>query len=203
MKKYISLFIIGLAAFFLLKPNDFDNKSYDVRIVNGFSNNSSLPLVIWCGSDDGNDIGGRALQERDDYSWSVISGLWKTPQYICTMKCDGRRKKFEAFRVNRDRYRCGNYRQCFWLVKEDGFYFSNDEITWKKDFSWTWWDIEELFYFMNEYINLKHFNILLTRIDAIPTIDFIFKNFTVLIYELSGSMISLLTKSIKITSFLF
>ncbi|KAL2463256.1 Plant self-incompatibility protein S1 family [Forsythia ovata] len=96
MKKYIVLFILGLASYAAFL-NNFDNKSYDVRIINGFSNNSSLPLVVWCSSEDGGDIGGRALQERDDYSWSVKTGLWKTPLFICTIKWDGKRKKFDAF----------------------------------------------------------------------------------------------------------
>ncbi|KAL2469549.1 Plant self-incompatibility protein S1 family [Abeliophyllum distichum] len=135
MKKYIVLFILGLVSYAAFL-NNFANKSYDVRIINGFTNNSSLPLVVWCSSKDGGDIGGRALQERDDYSWSVKTGLWKTPQFICTIKWDSKRIKFDAFWLNRDRYRCGNYRQCVWLVKEDGFYFSNDEITWERDFSW-------------------------------------------------------------------
>ncbi|CAA3006070.1 S-protein homolog 5 [Olea europaea var. sylvestris] len=140
MKKCMLLLILGLASyatFISLKQNDFESESYDVRIINGFSNNSSLPLIIWCESEYGGDIGGRALQERDDFSWSVKSGLWKTPLFFCTIKWDGKRKKFEAFRETRDRYRCEKYRQCFWLVKEDGFYFSSDEIAWRKDFSWT------------------------------------------------------------------
>ncbi|KAL8486760.1 hypothetical protein ACS0TY_022987 [Phlomoides rotata] len=110
---------------------------YDVRIINGFSNNSSLPLVVWCVTQDRGDIGGRALQERDDYSWTVETGLFSSStRFICTMKWEERRKKFEAFRASRDRYKCGACGKCFWLVKEDGFYFSNDGVNWIKEFSW-------------------------------------------------------------------
>ncbi|KAI3823019.1 hypothetical protein L1987_10622 [Smallanthus sonchifolius] len=107
--------------------------TYQIRVVNGFTNNSSLPLVIWCASQDG-DIGGRALQEGDDYTWDTRLSIWSpTPAYSCTMKWDRTRKKFEAFQVHRD---CGSLRKCSWLVKEDGFYFSNDGCNWVKDFSW-------------------------------------------------------------------
>ncbi|KAL0322632.1 UNVERIFIED_CONTAM: hypothetical protein Sangu_1882500 [Sesamum angustifolium] len=84
------------------------------------------------------DIGGRALQERDDYGWTVTTtGLFRSSsRFVCTMKWDGKRKRFEAFQAGRDRYRCGVLRQCFWLVKEDGFYFSNDGVQWIKDFPW-------------------------------------------------------------------
>ncbi|KAI3688418.1 hypothetical protein L1987_82131 [Smallanthus sonchifolius] len=108
--------------------------TYQIRVVNGFTNNSSLPLVIWCASQDG-DIGGRALQEGDDYTWDTRLSIWTpTPAYSCTMKWDRTRKKFEAFQVHRAG--CGSLRKCSWLVKEDGFYFSNDECNWVKDFSW-------------------------------------------------------------------
>ncbi|PIN15537.1 hypothetical protein CDL12_11819 [Handroanthus impetiginosus] len=117
---------------------NLENTTYDVRIINGFSNNSSLPLVVWCVSQDWGDIGGRALQERDDYSWIIKTKgfFWSSYRFVCTMKWDSRRKKFEAFQASRDKYRCGANRQCFWLVKEDGFYFSNNGVDWIKDFSW-------------------------------------------------------------------
>lgn len=110
---------------------------YEVRVINGFTNNSSLPLVIWCASKD-SDIGGRALQEHDDFSWPVKTNFWitTTSQFSCTVKLDRARKSFDAFKVPRDIYRCSTLRKCSWLVMEDGFYFSDDEVNWKKDFSW-------------------------------------------------------------------
>ncbi|GFQ06960.1 hypothetical protein PHJA_002840100 [Phtheirospermum japonicum] len=97
-----------------------------------------MPLVVWCVSYNAGDIGGRALQERDDYSWTVENNsiFSSSPRFDCTMKWDAKRKRFEAFRASRDRYRCGARRQCLWLVKEDGFYFSNDGVNWIKDFPW-------------------------------------------------------------------
>ncbi|KAM0044956.1 putative plant self-incompatibility S1 [Helianthus debilis subsp. tardiflorus] len=123
-----------------LKYLTFHGITYQIRVVNGFTNNSSLPLVIWCvsSSSSDDDIGGRALQEGDDYTWDTRLSIWSpTPAYSCTMKWDRIRKKFEAFQVPR----CSSsgsslIRKCSWLVKEDGFYFSNDECNWVKDFSW-------------------------------------------------------------------
>ncbi|KAG7028781.1 hypothetical protein SDJN02_09962, partial [Cucurbita argyrosperma subsp. argyrosperma] len=110
---------------------------YEVRVINGFTNNSSLPLVIWCASKD-SDIGGRALQEHDDFSWLVKTNFWitTTSQFSCTVKLDRTRRSFDAFKVPRDIYRCSAFRKCSWLVMEDGFYFSDDEVNWKKEFSW-------------------------------------------------------------------
>ncbi|KAI3823079.1 hypothetical protein L1987_04505 [Smallanthus sonchifolius] len=109
---------------------------YQIRVVNGFTNNSSLPLVIWCTTHDG-DIGGRALQEGDDYTWYTRLSFWTpTPAYSCTIKWDRTRKMFEAFQVHQGRARCGMSRKCLWLVKEDGIYFSNNESNWVKDFLW-------------------------------------------------------------------
>lgn len=139
---FLSTFTLYIALLTLKQHLSSAGRIYAVRIINGFSNNSSLPLVVWCvGPRGGDDIGGRALQERDDYSWTVRVGFgwWRSTgaRFVCTVKWDRMRRKFEAFRERRDEYRCGGGGgQCLWLVKEDGFYFSNNGIKWIKDFAW-------------------------------------------------------------------
>ncbi|KAH7573098.1 hypothetical protein ACOSP7_006538 [Xanthoceras sorbifolium] len=133
----ICLSLLGIIFMSVLQPQHLYGIEYNVRVINGFTNNSSLPLVIWCSSGDGGDMGGRALQEGDDFSWSLKTNLWGSTNFLCTMKWDAARKRFDAFSVGRDSRRCYDpFRKCSWLVKEDGFYFSNDEVNWKKDFSW-------------------------------------------------------------------
>ncbi|GFS42226.1 hypothetical protein Acr_00g0078580 [Actinidia rufa] len=98
------LLILSLASYivFISGRNDYlTGTGYDVYVINGFKNNSSLPLVIWCSSQE-NDIGGRALQEGDDFSWSLKTSLWGTTFYSCTMKWDQMRKRFDAFHHHRD-----------------------------------------------------------------------------------------------------
>ncbi|XAR62747.1 hypothetical protein NMG60_11017611 [Bertholletia excelsa] len=135
----IYLLILSFAAYIALmtvtQPDYFIGREYDVYVINGFKNNSSLPLVIWCRSQD-DEIGGRALQEGDDFSWRLRTNLWNKPLFTCTVKWDQLRRRFDAFYVDRDSHRCAPFLKCFWLVKEDGFYFSNDGVNWKKDFSW-------------------------------------------------------------------
>lgn len=126
---------IGIIFMSVLQPQHFYGVEYDVRVINGFTNNSSLALVIWCSSEEG-DMGGRALQAGDDYGWRLRTKIWGTTDFMCTMKWDQKRRRFHAFKVPRDSLRCNLFRKCSWLVKEDGFYFSNDEVNWKKDFSW-------------------------------------------------------------------
>lgn len=128
---------IGIIFMSVLQPQHFYGVEYDVRVINGFTNNSSLALVIWCSSEEG-DMGGRALQAGDDYGWRLRTKIWGTTDFMCTMKWDQKRRRFHAFKVPRDSLRCNLFRKCSWLVKEDGFYFSNDEVNWKKDFSWYW-----------------------------------------------------------------
>ncbi|KAL5559816.1 hypothetical protein UlMin_036027 [Ulmus minor] len=136
-KRFISFTVIFLIAtlIFFMSISQLRTE-FDVRVINGFSDNSSLPLVIWCSSED-SDLGGRALQERDDFSWRLRTNFWNNQRFICTMKWDQRRKRFEAFKVPRDVRRCSLLRKCSWLVTENGFYFSSDEVNWKKDFSWS------------------------------------------------------------------
>ncbi|CAN4120689.1 unnamed protein product [Withania somnifera] len=130
----LGIYIIALIS--IKQPDEYFEKIYNIHIINGFTNNSSLPLVVWCISSDRVDIGGRALQEHDEYSWSVKTTFWKNTQFLCTMKFDQQKRSFQAFQ-RKDIQRCSPTRECFWLVKEDGFYFSNDEIYWRRDFSWT------------------------------------------------------------------
>uniref|UniRef100_A0A3Q7I985 S-protein homolog n=1 Tax=Solanum lycopersicum TaxID=4081 RepID=A0A3Q7I985_SOLLC len=143
MGRCVILFImLGLACYLMtlisiIQPDDYFEKIYNIHIINGFTNNSSVPLVVWCISSDNVDLGGRALQERDEFSWSVKSTFWKNTKFLCTMKFDNQRRSFQAFQRRRDIQRCYPTRECFWLVKEDGFYYSNDEIYWRKDFNWT------------------------------------------------------------------
>lgn len=143
MKKRLTSFLLmlflGVYIVFMSARESglFSGITYDVCVVNGFTNNSSLALVIWCSSQS-KDLGGRALQAGDDFSWSLRTRTWGAATlFHCTMKWDQRRTRFEAFQVQRDSQRCAPSRTCFWLVKEDGFYFSNDQVNWKKDFSWS------------------------------------------------------------------
>ncbi|EFH59754.1 Plant self-incompatibility S1 [Arabidopsis thaliana x Arabidopsis arenosa] len=135
----LMLIAISLTIIFtlILQPQTmFLGEEFDVRVINSFRDNSSLPLVIWCTSPQG-DLGGRALQEGDDFEWTAKIDLWSwMAEYTCTMKWNSKRKRFEAFKVSRDSNRCGSTKKCSWSVREDGFYFSSDEVYWTKDFSW-------------------------------------------------------------------
>ncbi|MED6110285.1 hypothetical protein PIB30_041561 [Stylosanthes scabra] len=114
----------------------FGNNEYYVQVINGFSDNSSVPLVIWCSSEE-MDLGGRALQEHDDFSWIMRPGFWGgNNEMKCTMKWDTTRRSFDAFMASRDTHRCGAYRMCYWMVTQDGFFFSNDQVNWSMDFLW-------------------------------------------------------------------
>lgn len=98
--------------------------------------------MVWCMSIKGRDLGGRALQEGDDYSWSqhvghVVWPMAAEEDIKCTVKWEKRRRRFDAFRGLRDRYRCSPTGKCSWLVKEDGVYFSRDDVSWTKDFTWS------------------------------------------------------------------
>ncbi|KAK9072437.1 hypothetical protein SSX86_008871 [Deinandra increscens subsp. villosa] len=136
---YLLLFFASLILIIFINYQHISTQGirYEIRVVNGFTNNSSLPLVIWCTSHDGGDIGGRALQEGDDYTWYLRLSFWiPAPAYSCTVKWDRARMRFEAFKVHRDRNRCGMARKCLWLVKEDGIYFINHQSNWIKELSW-------------------------------------------------------------------
>ncbi|XP_057959317.1 S-protein homolog 29-like [Malania oleifera] len=141
MKALANLLLLACLALYIVfmavrQPEYFQGTEYEIHVTNGFRTNSSTPLVIWCSSEE-DDLGGRALQEGEEFSWELRIDFWGTVQFSCTVKWDRRRKRFEAFRVHRDGHRCFDLKKCFWLVTEDGIYFSSNEVSWKKDFSWS------------------------------------------------------------------
>ncbi|KAK2982090.1 hypothetical protein RJ640_003013 [Escallonia rubra] len=85
---------------------------HEVHIINGFTSNSSMPLVIWCKSNQGY-LGGHALQEGDDYILSFETNFWqRTDLLFCTMKWDRKRMSFEAFPLRRRSYNFGALGKC-------------------------------------------------------------------------------------------
>ncbi|KAJ0092963.1 hypothetical protein Patl1_25858 [Pistacia atlantica] len=88
----ILLVALGIIFISLFQPEQyFFGTEYDVRVINGFSNNSSLPLVIWCSSED-SDLGGRALQEGRRFQLETQNQLLGHHKFLVHHEV-GRKKK--------------------------------------------------------------------------------------------------------------
>lgn len=107
---------------------------YHVHIINGFKNNSK-PLMVHCWSGD-DDIGQHSLHVGQQIAWHFRVNWLGSTQFTCKVKHGTRAKQFYAFSAPIEGSECAGDGQCYWLIVEDGFYFSKDDFTWMRKFAW-------------------------------------------------------------------
>ncbi|KAK2979999.1 hypothetical protein RJ640_020025 [Escallonia rubra] len=115
---------------------------FQVNVVNGISDN----ILIRCQSKD-NDLGFHTLHVGDDFSWHFQTNLIGGTLFFCHFWWNSKDKSFNVFDETQWEDKCqyhegsGPFRKCFWLVKPDGFYFSNYNgpfpTGWEKIYGWT------------------------------------------------------------------
>ncbi|KAL7213629.1 hypothetical protein ACSBR2_016208 [Camellia fascicularis] len=106
--------------------------SYWVYIINNLSFNSN-PLRVRCQSKD-NDLGLRKLQTSQEFNWFFRDNFIGTTLFFCHFYWNTKNTSFGVYDGRLDPYYStalqDNY--CCWSVRSDGFYLSNDEMTWTK-----------------------------------------------------------------------
>ncbi|GMI87897.1 hypothetical protein like AT3G24060 [Hibiscus trionum] len=133
-----SLLLYPLATAVINEDMMFIN--YHIHIVNDLPNDlpPGIPsLNIHCKSAD-RDIGEKAMFSRDDYEFDTKVNLFATTLFFCNAKwLEGKQQCFNAFKARRDEHRCRKYHNsCLWSVREDGIYFSDDNVNWVNAYPW-------------------------------------------------------------------
>ncbi|XP_027165933.1 S-protein homolog 24-like [Coffea eugenioides] len=101
---------------------------YYLYVHNGLPDDST-PLTVHCASGN-DDIGYHNLTVNQDLTWSFHMNFFRNTLYFCHF---WRGAKSAMFDVYNDTwaYYCGHYHQsdkyCYWLVKENGFYFTGQQ----------------------------------------------------------------------------
>lgn len=109
--------------------------TYHVCIINDMPSDPP-PLTVHCKSGD-DDIGSKDLLLHEEYRWSFRVNFWETTLFFCSARWGGGKRTYiDAFVAIRDERRCRKNRYCLWSVREDGFYFSNDNSTWRNQHPW-------------------------------------------------------------------
>ena len=105
-------------------------QKYSVHIANNLPNNASS-LDLQCQSKD-DDVGFHILQMYEEFHWEFYIGSWETSSsvYSCQFWWAERNKSFVVFHHDIAFRYCttgffGLVNDCYWYVKEDGFYLSN------------------------------------------------------------------------------
>ncbi|KDP27635.1 hypothetical protein JCGZ_19640 [Jatropha curcas] len=131
MRQPLKIFL-GLAIssfFFATSTSIIDNhrdEATTVYIINGLPK-SSETMQVRCSSKS-TSPDPRSLDAGEEYNWTVKEkGMYK-----CYSVWREFFQVWHAFQPRRDR----NYREVFWVVKEDGFYLSWNNSSWVRKAIW-------------------------------------------------------------------
>ncbi|XWS22408.1 hypothetical protein CRYUN_Cryun29cG0031400 [Craigia yunnanensis] len=109
---------------------------YHIHIINDLSPGVPSPLYLHCKSKN-KDLGQKPMLQHQDYTWDSKINLFRTTLFFCHAWWEGKQRYFVAFNARRDEDRCLWYHNsCLWSVRDDGFYFSNDNSTWTNEYPW-------------------------------------------------------------------
>ncbi|KAK4852477.1 hypothetical protein QYF36_024524 [Acer negundo] len=107
---------------------------YTVHITNGFYYNEK-PLVIHCWSED-DDLGEHTLWKNDEFHFSFKESFFRWTHFYCEMRHDKKFKQIDVYDDKKERIKCTYTLTCYWIVDEDGFFFSINNKFWSKIYDW-------------------------------------------------------------------
>ncbi|KAL7124374.1 hypothetical protein ABFS83_14G044400 [Erythranthe nasuta] len=119
MKSFLSSIVLFLYLVHMIEAVSFLRKT-DVHIYNDLPKNSKS-LLLHCASKN-DDLGNHTLYPGQEFSWSFRTNIVSTTLFFCHFWWGSKQSAFDVFDSNwYFTYDINNY-----MVKEDGFYFSND-----------------------------------------------------------------------------
>ncbi|WCJ24192.1 Plant self-incompatibility protein S1 family [Euphorbia peplus] len=105
--------------------------TYKIHIQNDLPWN----MFLHCESGD-DDLGSRYLSSKERFTWGLMVNFFHTTLFHCRVSAPNDIDfSFDAFRAPGDEYLCARF-YCSWSIKKDGIYFSSDNNTWFRRFSW-------------------------------------------------------------------
>lgn len=116
-------------SFFPPSQADFAFVRHHVHIINNLPGD----LILHCQSKD-NDLGVRTLHPGEEQMIRFRVNIWMTTHFYCLAQSEWKYKYFDAFKVKRDKFRCG--KQCYWSIRDDGIYYSSDGTGWVRYYTW-------------------------------------------------------------------
>ncbi|KAI5648336.1 hypothetical protein M9H77_34341 [Catharanthus roseus] len=113
-------------------------KRYHVYISNGLPVNSQdLQIHVFSGD---NDLGYHNLKVNEIFSWEFEMNLFQNTKFYSHFSWGDKERSFAVF----DKHiapKCGPYDEdtCFWIAKEDGFYFAGINTRHEDAQKMNWW----------------------------------------------------------------
>ncbi|KAM7462282.1 hypothetical protein LguiA_030403 [Lonicera macranthoides] len=128
--KIFSLFLLLLCYLSYTKCEEYISffSKKEIHIVNGLPDNT-YSLVFRCQSKD-DDLGEHQLLVGQEYYWKFRVNFFKTTLFFCHFYWGDQDNVFDVFRASTPFPDCSpaadDTPRCYWLVKDDGFYYSNE-----------------------------------------------------------------------------
>lgn len=142
--KFTSIFV------FLMLFNVFDIgnaglalSKYKIIVLNDIIQKNAAPLKVHCQSKD-NDLGYHILPFARDLDWSFRANFWATTRFYCHFWWGRKQRAFDVFYDGWSEFcdapkdSIDNRNYCFWVVRTDGFYFSNRLLNSTLERKYTW-----------------------------------------------------------------
>ncbi|GMJ04061.1 hypothetical protein HRI_004075300 [Hibiscus trionum] len=110
------------------------DRVYTVHISNNLGDSNQLTTHCYT---NGSDLGVHVLSTSQEFQWSLHQGFWVPKAYWCDMTAENRSKTVQVFFGNSPIFFHMCTGQCFWSVRDDGFYMKDDKKgTWKLADTW-------------------------------------------------------------------
>lgn len=108
--------------------------NFRVHIINNLSHDN---LDIHCHSCE-DDLGQHMLGKNDDFTFKFGQHIVFVTHFWCEMKYGDYHSKAITVYTDDfgDKYCCLT-KKCFWSVRDDAFYFSNNNRSWVKWYDWS------------------------------------------------------------------
>ncbi|CAH2050182.1 unnamed protein product [Thlaspi arvense] len=123
-EQVLELHDIGLPG----RSNIHFGPKYTVHIIDVLTNGD---LTFHCKSKD-TDLGKINATSGEDYHFSFYENIFGRTLFFCGFAHNQQRQSFDVF-DGALKMRCVD---CYWRVRDDGFYFSDDGISYLKQYSW-------------------------------------------------------------------
>lgn len=115
---------------------------FEVRVENDILLEGAAPVTIHCASGD-DDLGYHTLDRKVYVKWVFRENLFLTTRFFCHFWWEQKQRAFDVFysswsefcnapKGTRDR------NMCYWVIKPDGFYFSNTAKNPRLERKYTW-----------------------------------------------------------------
>lgn len=138
----LTLFFFIIIPIFLIiqsRTNAFDENirirlKYKAHIMNGLATDK-VPTRIHCYSKD-DDLGAHLLWMKEEFRFEFTVDFWKKTHFWCDMGFGTNERTVDVFQTGIETHTCRSTGNCFWSMREDGIYFSNNDQSWVKKYDW-------------------------------------------------------------------